>query len=69
VLTFKLYDFLTGNAALHARNSATASWRYWCFTINAQDAGCPRRFAAGRVDITLALFFNALLNEIHGVSH
>jgi hypothetical protein len=69
VLAFKLCDFLTGHTALHARNSAAASWRYRCIAFDAKHTGNARRSVAGSVDVALAFFFNALLYEVHRVSH
>jgi hypothetical protein len=69
VLAFKLCDFLTGHAALHARNSAAASGRDRCITFDAKYTGNARRSVAGSVDVALTFFFNALLYEIHRVSH
>ena len=44
-------------------------WRNWRFTLNAKHAGHARRFGTGSMDMTLAFFFNALLYEIHCISH
>jgi hypothetical protein len=65
VFTFQLGDFLTGDAALHAGNSAAASWRDWCVTINTENTGNARHFGAGVVDVALEVFFHAPLHEVH----
>jgi hypothetical protein len=65
VFAFQLCDFLTSDAALHARNGAAASWRDRRIAINAENTGNARRFIAGGVDVALAFFFNALLYEVH----
>jgi hypothetical protein len=65
VLAFQLSDFLTGDTALHARNSAAASWRDWCIAINAENTGNARRFVTGGVDVALAFFFYTLLHKVH----
>jgi hypothetical protein len=69
MFAFQLCDFLTGNAKLHTRYGTTACWRNWRFTLNAKHAGHARRFGTGSTDMTLAFFFNALLYEIHCISH
>jgi hypothetical protein len=69
VFTFKLCDFLTGHTALHAGNSAAASWGDRSITLRTENTGNARRSVAGIVDVAMQLFFNALLYEVHRVSH
>ncbi|XAF37137.1 hypothetical protein [Yersinia phage vB_YpM_MLG42] len=65
MFAFQLCDFLTSDAALHARNGAAASWRDRRIAINAENTGNARCLIAGGVDVALAFFFNALLYEVH----
>jgi hypothetical protein len=69
MFAFQLCDFLTGNAKLHSWNGAAACWRNWRFTFNAKHARHARCFGTGSTDMALAFFFNALLYEIHCISH
>jgi len=65
VFAFQFCDFLTSDAALHARNGTAASWRDRRIAINAENTRNARRFIAGGVDVALAFFFNVLLYKVH----
>jgi hypothetical protein len=69
MLPFQLNDFLACYAALHARNGTAARWRDRSIAFDAKHTRNARRSVAGSVDVALAFFFNALLYEIHRISH
>jgi hypothetical protein len=69
VLPFQFCDFLTGHAALHTRNGLSASNWDWRVTVDAKNTSCTGLSGACVLDMALQVFFNALLYEIHGISH
>jgi hypothetical protein len=69
VLPFQLSNFLTSHAALHTWNGLPASSWDWCLAIDAKNASSAWLSGASILDMALQVFFNALLYEIHGISH
>jgi len=69
MFAFQLTDGLTGKAKIAARHSGAAFFgdnNPAAFAFNRES---PSVTAAGIVNVALEFFFNALLYEVHRVSH
>jgi hypothetical protein len=69
MLPFQLSNFLAYYAALHAWNGLPASCWDWSVTVDAKYAGNAWLSSAGILNMALKVFFDALLYEVHRVSH
>ncbi|MBM7356716.1 UNVERIFIED_ORG: hypothetical protein M2154_000068 [Enterobacter sp. JUb101] len=69
MFTFQLSNFLACYTALHAWNGLSAGCWDWRVTVNAKNASYTWLSGAGVLNMTLQVFFDTLLYEIHGISH
>ncbi|MBO2029497.1 hypothetical protein J4734_20530 [Klebsiella pneumoniae] len=68
MFAFQLCDFLTGNAKLHTEWHGGVLAELALHTQR-KARGTRPAFGTGSTDMALAFFFNALLYEIHCISH